>query len=466
MLHALMRRLHRDERGVAMMIAVALSAVSATLVVTSLAVAQHSSNANTRGRYWIQALDVAESGVEQAIAKEQSTSGAYSGTFTGSTDQGTYSVTVTKQARSTYLVDSTGTAHAGGQLASTRRVKVTLAPPESFKDALYAYTSIVTKNGDVITGDIWANQNVIIDNNTTVHGSATAATGYLTMGNGAVVDGSVVTGGFDASSHRAISATTIGGNATASVVNPPDPTTCGNATAAEYTIGGGTIGGFAKTWGSITSAVSGTKTQNVCTSAPAAISMPTFTYAAANYDPATLHEFGTPTIPSATAVADFQSYIAAHTTISGTFYVNQSAPVGENNRLDISGLTINGDTSIITNTPIYTNGNTDNTNDAVVLFASTYQPPTGSSCDVNHDNSECAIHLKNGFSVSGHTAVLTYAPYGPVAVKNNALQFGAIYADSMDIKNNQTMTYDSRVDRIVGFGPVTLDIVKWLEVKP
>jgi hypothetical protein len=195
--------------------------------------------------------------------------------------------------------------------------------------------------------------------------------------------------------------------------------------------------------------------------------MPSYTYAASNYDPTTLHEYGTPSTPSATAVSDFHAYLAANlNNMRGTFYINQSGAVSQSNRLDLTNMQITGDLTIVTNTPVYSAAAGDNGSDAIVLIASTYDPAPGTSCEVNHDNSDCAIHAKNHFSVSGSTAVLLYAPYGPVAVKNNAKQFGAIYADSMEIKNNQEMTYDPRVDRIVGFGSVTLEPTKWVELNP
>jgi hypothetical protein len=102
----------------------------------------------------------------------------------------------------------------------------------------------------------------------------------------------------------------------------------------------------------------------------------------------------------------------------------------------------------------------------VAVLISTYAPPVGTSCDLNQDKSECAVHLKNNFATSGNTAVLVYAPYGPVAVKNNAIQYGAVYADSIQIKNNQTLTYDARVERVVGFGSPTLEVTRWVEIKP
>jgi hypothetical protein len=60
--------------------------------------------------------------------------------------------------------------------------------------------------------------------------------------------------------------------------------------------------------------------------------------------------------------------------------------------------------------------------------------------------------------------MLVYSPYGPVAIKNSEIQFGSIYADNIQIKNNQELTYDARVERVVGFEPVTLEVQTWLEI--
>jgi hypothetical protein len=223
------------------------------------------------------------------------------------------------------------------------------------------------------------------------------------------------------------------------------------------------------TWGTKTGAgtVGGTITQQSCTSAPPTIPMPVYSYSASNYDASTLHQFGTPTTASATAVSDFQTWLSTHgNQIVGTFYINQSGTVNQNNRVDLSGISIVGDTTLVSNVPIYMNGSGNNTNDAVAALISTYKPPIGSSCDVNHDNSECSIHIKNNFATNGNVAMLTYAPYGPVALKNNSIVFGAIYSDSIEIKNNQSITYDARVDRIVGFSSQTLEVTKWIEVTP
>ncbi|MBI4728875.1 MAG: hypothetical protein HY775_05155, partial [Acidobacteria bacterium] len=228
----------------------------------------------------------------------------------------------------------------------------------------------------------------------------------------------------------------------------------GNLTACGPKTGSGTVAGI-------------TTTPPPYTAAPPTKTLPAFTYSASNYDPLTLHEF-----PPATAIADFQSYVSAHASLSGTFYVNQSSPVNQGNRIVLTGVTISGDMTIITNAPIFIDGNTPAPADAIVVLVSTYQPPASSECDVNQDSSECSIHLKNNFQVGSGTtcdtsaAALIYAPYGPVAVKNNATQCGTIYSDNIQIKNNQTLAYDARVERVVGFGEVTLEIASWVECPP
>jgi len=465
----------RGEEGVALIIAVVLMVVVATLGVLMLTVGVHTDQASARGRNWVQALHVAESGVDQAMAKIQAAGGSYSGTFTGGTAQGSYSVSVSRQARNQYTINSVGSVAAGKQGAATRALQVTMAPPSIFKNALFSYTTLEVKNNDEITGDVWANQNVIVDSGTALTGSVTAATGYIEIDNGASIGGNAWSGSFNNANSNAIylqQNASIDGWAKASVTNPPDPITCGGASTANYQVradNGSSIGSDVTTWGTFTGpgTAGGTTHNNLCTAAPAAIAMPVYTYSASNYDPTTLHQFGTPAASSATAVSDFQAYMSSHNNqLSGTFYINQSSPVNQDVRVDLTNGVVTGDLNIITNTPIFTNGTTDQTTNAIAVLISTYKPPTGSSCDLNQDKSECAVHLKNNFATSGNTAVLVYTPYGPVAVKNNAIQYGAIYSDSIQIKNNQSLTYDSRIERTVGFGDATLEVTKWLEVKP
>jgi hypothetical protein len=470
------RALHREESGFAMVVAVVLLGVMGTLMALVMSVGSHTTFATAKGRSWVQALHVAEAGVHQAIAKLEETNGSFTGTFNGTTDEGNFTGTVTPQPRKRFRIDVAGVVEPGQGLGATRRLRVTLAPPPSFLYAMLSNTSIATKGNDVIDGDIWSNQNVLLEQGNTVHGSVTAATGWVATKNGVTIDEDVWTGGFDPNNlDRAVhleAGGTIGGNVKASVTAPPDPVTCGGEDPTKYKVrveGTATIVGNVVSWGPKigSGTVQGTISQNVCTAASPTKPLPTFTYSASNYDPATHHEFGTADTPSVTAVSDFQAHIIPEASaMSGSYYINQAGAAGQSIRLDLTGVTIAGDTTIIANVPIYANGLTDSAGDALFTLVSTYQPPTGSVCDVNQDSSECTIHLKNNFEPSGNTAVIIYAPYGPVAVKNNQVQFGTIYADAIQIKNNQTLNYDSRVERIVGFGDVTYEVETWFELAP
>ncbi len=480
--------LRRDESGFAMIVAVVLLGVMGSLMALTLTVGAHSDTASGRGRNNIAALHAAESGVEEAIARLQETNGAFAGTFTGTINQGgnegNYSVTVTHEARKRYRIDAVGEVGTGAGLKTKRKLEVTMAPPSSFKYALFSYTTVSTKNNDVIEGDVWANQNVIVELGNTINGSVTAATGYVIMKGGSRITGDVWTGGFDPdksdfdpTKHNAIfidQNSFIEGTAKASVTAPTDPVTCGGENADMYHVrirSGSNVAGNVTTWGeksgSGTVGPPGIVSNHECTAAPAAKPMPTFTYSDLNYDAATLHEFGTPTTPSATAVADFQTYVDGQgKRISGTFYINQAGDVNQSTRIDLTNVVITGDTTIITNTPIFSNGVSDDADDAIFVLVSTYQPPSGALCDLNEDSSDCTVHLKNNFQPNGDVAVLVYAPFGPVAIKNNAEQSGAVYADDILVKNNQEMEYDGRVERVVGFGPETYEIQRWLELNP
>lgn len=462
-------RLKTEEEGVAMIVAVLLSSVIATLAILMLSSGLHVDKATARGRHFVQALSVAESGIEQAISRIETAGTAMASTsFTGSTELGAYAVTITQNGRGRLTVESVGGVREGRALGSTRKIKVEMAPASAFDKALFSYTTVETKNNDVIDGGVWANHNVILAQGTIVRGSVVAATGYFYAGAGALVEADATSGGFHATDGRAVhldGGAEVDGALVAAVTGP-----CDIDDQSDYKVdldNGSLVGGSVTTWGTSIAGsgnVTGARNTTTCIPAPAPKPLPSFSFNAANY--ASVRYFGTPSTSSAMGVNDFQTYIdSVSKRISGTFYVNQSAPLTQSTRLDLTGVVITGDTTIITNTPIFGNGTTDDTTDAVFSMVSTYQPPAGTSCDVNQDNSQCAIHLKNNFKTTGQTAVLVYAPNGPVAIKNNQEQFGAIYGDSIQIKNNQMMTYDARVDRVVGFGDVGLAQVSWKEVR-
>jgi hypothetical protein len=442
-----------------MITAIILIAVSAALAIVVLTTGSHADRTSQRGRNWELAIQHAEAGVQQAVAQLQASGGVTPPPFTGVTAEGSYAVTVTYLGRNRYRIHSDGESGAHETLRAERSIDVILAPPRSFRYALFSLTDIDTKNNDYVEGDIWANGSVRIDQNDEVTGAVNAATGWVVLDNNSVVDGDVVAGGYDPATDRSIDVSTgasIGGKATAASTVP---SCADDPTQLHYNINVvGSIGGATKAWGTKTGGgPTGTLTTGVCVAAPATKTMPTFTYNPANYDPAPV-EFAT--------VASFNTWLAVNkTNLSGTYYVN-----GSDAAIDLNGATIGGDTTIIAlGAAIDAFGGVGvsdaNGDDKLLVLVSYYQPPAGSACTNNGGNPlDCAIGLKNNFQPDNNTATLLYAPNGPVAFKNNAEFHGAVYANDIVLKNNMNLVYDERVEQIVGFGPVTLETESWIEV--
>jgi Tfp pilus assembly protein PilX len=467
----------RDERGIALITAIMLSMVATMFVITTMYVAFHDQTSSAHNRSWGQALHVAESGVHQAIAYLQNSSGAVpSGTQTGTTTEGSYQYRIVAQSRNRYQIDAVGTVGNAGALQASRRLRVSMAPPVSFRYALFSLSDVTLKNNFTVCGDIYAGTNFEVDNNNSVlastdsscstssnvgTGSVTAATGYISMGNGTSIDGDAWSGGYT-SGGVGISGGSIGGDAKASSSTPG---CTDDASHSKYKISGGSVAGDATAWGAITSTVSGTKSANTCTLASESQAMPPFTFNSGNYSSVHTYNFNV-----ASEYTAFNTYLNANkNSLSGTFYLtggSSSTPV------TLNGVTVSGDLTVVaTGSPIEGGNGIDasGTSDKIVVLASWYTPSGGAaSCAGNGGNpGDCAIGFKNNFSPDDvNTAVLLYAPNGGIAMKNNAAFSGAVYGLNVQFKNNMELDYDSRVQQIVGFGDSTLDITDWQECDP
>lgn len=459
-----------------------VSLLAVEMMYTSL----HNVTSTARNRSWGQAVHVAESGVHEAIAQLQSTGGvAPAGTVTGTTSDGSYEYRVTALPRNRYRIDAIGHVGTAVSLKSSRRLRVTMAPPSSFKYALFSLSDVTTKNNNLVCGDIWANTYITVYQNDSVlsadnsdcpdgaagGGNLTAATGYISLQQNSRVDGSLWSGGNN-SAGEAITlegGASVGGFAKASSSAPgcaDDPS------HSEYEVqNGGSITGTVTTWGTISgSGTSGTHFPLTCTGAGATKTMPPFSFNLANYPAGTVHQYTFPT-----DYTTFNTYISTHKdNLSGVFYIEGG---GSSTPVDLGGVSVGGDLTVVaTDSPIDAAGGIGaaaGSTDKLVVLASFYAAPA-TNCSTNGGNpGDCAIGLKNNFqpitdSVTdgGNTAVVLYAPNGPVAFKNNADFLGAVYANNIQVKNNMNVVYDPRVDQIVGFGPTTLDIDLWLECTP
>lgn len=473
-------RLEREQAGIAMVTTILVVFVMSLLAVGMLEVSYRSSTATAHNRSWGQAVHVAESGVHEAIAYLQQSQGVVpAGTVSGTTADGSYQYRILALPRHTYQIDATGTVGTTASLKGSRRLRILMAPPSSFQYALFSLSDVTTKNNNLVCGDVWANTYVVVyqgdsvvpgsDDNcpdgSTGGGSVTAATGYVQLQSNSRVAGDVWSGGNDASSKAIALANgaSIGGNAKAS---SSTPACADDPMHAQYAVSnGGSVSGTITTWGTISGGgSSGTQYPLTCSDASATKTIPVFSFNPANYPAATLHEY---TFPA--DYAAFNSYLAANkNNLSGTLYIqggDATTPV------DLGGAQVGGDLTIVaTAAPIDASQGigsvAGNTSDKLVVLASYYTaPPT--SCSTNGGNpGDCAIGFKNDFQPGDNTAVLLYAPNGPIAFKNSAEFHGAMYGNNIQVKNNMTVVYDPRVEQIIGFGPVTLDITRWLECNP
>ena len=478
----------RDERGVALITAIMLTFIATLFVTTTMYVAFHDQTSSAKGRSWGQALHVAESGVHQAIAYLQDSSGVVpSSTQTGTTAEGTYQYRIVAQSRNRYQIDAVGTVGTASSTQASRRLRVTMAPPLSFRYALFSSSDVTTKNNNNVCGDIYAQTYVQVYNGDAVRastssscpsggsagsGNVTAATSYISMDSNSTIEGTAWSGGYNSSGYgiSMSNGASIGSDAKASSSTPG---CTDDSTHANYKIGSsGSVAGNATAWGTITSTVSGTTSASTCSQASETKSIPSYTFNVANYPTATFHSYAFPA-----DYTTFNNYIAANqNNLSGTFYITGG---GSSYPVSLDGTTVTGDLTVIaTDAPIDMSGSgigASGTADKLVVLASWYAPPgSGSSCSTNGGNpGDCAIGIKNNFDVSStslsggnNTAVLLYAPNGPVSFKNNADFQGAVYANNIQIKNNMNVTYDARLDQVVGFGNATLQIEDWQECDP
>jgi hypothetical protein len=443
---------HKDERGIAMMMTVVIIFVAMALAALILTQGSNADRHSGRGANWNEALQTADAGIGKAIAQLQEDYGQVPVVqpVVGATADGSYSVTVTALGRGKYRIDSVGTSGEGAGLASSRRIQAIMAPPVSFEYALFSLTDVSTKNNDLVYGDVWANGSVVVELGDVIEGDVVAATGYLDMENNSIIRGDVETGGYNASG-VAMDIFRVEGNVTSSSTSPGCVDDPGHG---KYKIVNGTVTGSAQSWassGGISSTVQGTRTPNTCKLAPATKMMPAFTFNPLLYDPAP---------EMFDSVAAFQTYLATNgNDLEGVFYV---AGPGQ---IDLNGVEISGDTSIIAEqAQVWSNGvGVTNNDDKVFVLASFYQ--ANAVCtDSGSSVESCAIGLKNNFQPDSGTATLAYAPNGAIGFKNNSRFDGAAYGSNIVLKNNMEVHYDARVSQVLGFGPVTLERESWVEL--
>ncbi|MBA3303174.1 MAG: hypothetical protein H0U26_04800 [Acidimicrobiia bacterium] len=454
------RRADRGEEGIALVVTMVVITIVMMLTIGMLATGVHLDQATARDRRYNLALQVAEAGVDQA-AYQLKLASTYPGTGVNAVDVpgGQYEVVTSSPARGYVVVTSTG--HVPSRSATNavrRRVRVTFGPSKSFEFALFSETSLELKNNGATTGDVWANESLVMDNNTTLKGSVTSARGTVSLGSNARVEkngsegGAIYSGGFDAGGSWGIE---LSNNAVAEGSANARAETCPGTAAdnSRYNISNnGTIEGNATARGSINGTVNGIKTPFNCQPREPDRQLPTFTYDASLY----------PSPVEYTTVASFQAWVSANSSaLTGTrrVWVDACAsdPSGGSSVLDLGGTTITGEFTLITNCRIDFNNNADYSG----------SPDTQVSIiSLNTSSSPPSIDIKNNFDIPDPApAVLLYTT-GLIQVKNDTESNGAVFSGAISIKNNLDVTYDPRVERTLGFGPVRYERISYEEISP
>jgi uncharacterized Zn-binding protein involved in type VI secretion len=381
-------------------------------------------------------------------------------------------------------------------------VQVTYQPVPSFKYAIFSQTSLAVNNGMTVAGDIYSAGDISIGQNAEVCGSIISSAGGVTLDNSSQIvkedteyectgkSANVWTGGTGGVSGS--STVTIEGNVTAS---NPSSASCSNISTS-YAISasgsGMTIDGAAKACGAVAASIAAaSKSAGTSSSQPAPVTFPGFTFDPNNYPTDTSDPLHLQCYPSTApicgendasdAVSSFQSYVTAHkTSLTGTFAVWQRTPTNST-AINLDGIKMAGDFTLITNAPVnFGNTSTISTTSSSVtsdlVVVSTYQP-TGSctAALVNTGGADCSIYGQNAIQFDAGDLTnpddgvvgLLYTT-GKMAFVNSANNIastgeGALYAQSMDFKNGYDLIYNSRVERVLGFGN-TFEQTLWQEI--
>ncbi len=501
MLCTLARRLHREEEGYSLVIAILLLAIMMVLLVVALDAGNASLSQSSKSLQWSRALTVAEAGVNDSITRlgESRTASnpcsISTSTVCSSSGGGEYQVSWT-QTGGKIVVTSIGYYPTKASPKYTREVQATYEPVPAFKYAIFSQTGLNIANGTTVVGDIYSDGDVSVGTSATICGSIQSSGGGVTLQNGSQIVTSESTYGCSGKSGRVWTGGSTGIVGAQQVVisgdaiaGAPSTTTCSSA-SSDYAVtisGGGTytVGGAAKACGQIAGITGQTSsTPGTTTTAPAPVSFPTFVFDPNNYPSASTDPLHLQCYPSggtcgsnlsATAVADFNAYLAIHnSSLTGTFAVWQSSPLPMSNpggcttasttQICIDGSTLSGDFTLITNAPVdFANTDTISTTSASadMVVVSTYQPASGTSCTSN--GGDCSIYGQNSVRFDGADVAdpndgvvgLLYST-GKMAFKEHPNSQppgeGGLYAGSMDLANNYPIIYNSRIERIVGGG--------------
>jgi hypothetical protein len=290
------------------------------------------------------------------------------------------------------------------RLARRLEQQVELVPTDGFTHALFtAPGGVAGANRMTVNGDIYSSDDLALSNNATVSGSVISLGAVTTQNN------STILGDVHAAGNVTLddSHTTVLGDVRSGGSVALTGQVAGNVQAAG-TITGGTVGGA--------------RAQYSPPEAPVARTLPTFTWDPANY-------------PSASAWAtpsSFQAHWAANrAAFSGHHRISCPSPC--NTPVDFNAKwTLTDDVTIVADGPITLSREVTNTaGRPVTLTIVSFAP----------DQALPPISMTNNLSIGNDIKIVFFAPNGSVRFTNLKHFSGAVYAASIALDQQFTITF-------------------------
>jgi Tfp pilus assembly protein PilX len=454
------RRIHEDERGMAMIVALMVS--FAVLLLSTVVVAQsiHSLDSSGYDRKRLLAVNAAEAGTNDyyeffqtnplSVVKANCMT-PRTGTITSEPLTSTYTARVTfynaagtafgncstftdVNLPATALINSVGVAGTGNiQVARTFQTYVRLSPIRGgFDAAVLSNTGAVTfgnnfniygNNGN--NGDVYVlSGNYTQTNTVVVRGNVYVPNGSATMSNSAQIQGSLWSNG-------SATVTTVTGDVTSSTGN----------------IAGGTIGGNAKAAGTITGTVAGTRSPNTAgIPTPPTQTFPQITFNSTDWTNA---GYTINTYSGAGACTNARAFVEGSWTGNYVVRITGATSCTYTNSVTNPTITLNGNLAIISDWAINIS-NQSNWNGATttrnLYFISTWASPL--NCATANKN----VSTGNNTNFNSLVHVFFYTPCTLTLANQNAFE-GQALGSPVNITNQFNMTYQQVL--VPGQGTVT-----------
>jgi cytoskeletal protein CcmA (bactofilin family) len=410
------------EGGMALVLSLSVAFIVFALGAVWIGVGTHQVTITGRDKLRDQARNAAEAGLNAAMSG-LSANASFTGIGVTAVSGGEFEVSVLpvsvdpSDARR-YLVAKgyAPTKTHPRRIARRLEQQIELLPTDGFRYALFSSPGGITgANKMTVNGDVYANGDLSLSNNSTVAGSATSL-GSVTTANNSTIAGDV----------QAVHNVTLNNSST---------TVLGNVYAGGNVTMTGHVKGNVQAGGTISGGtVDGGRAQNSPPAPPAAQTLPTFTWDPANY----------PVVSNWATAAAFNTYWAAHTAgLSGAHRVGCPAPCTTAISLG-SKWTMTGDTTIVADGPVSLSRDIANgAGHPVTLTIVTTAADSASTP---------ALAMSNNITLPDDVEVVFYVPNGSVKFSNLKHFTGTVYASSITLDQQFTLTFKSVAEPGFDFG--------------